>query len=78
MHESEKWTLVLFKKYLSDGYCILSPGILQYPNFSTIKSSLQKYLLDFPDGPVIKNPPANAGDGGLIPGLGRSHMLQNN
>ena len=27
-----------------------------------------------PDGPVVKNPPANAGDTGLIPGLGRSHM----
>ena len=24
---------------------------------------------DFPGGPVVKNPPANAGDMGLIPGL---------
>ena len=30
--------------------------------------------LDFPGGPVGKNPPANAGDVGLIPGPGRSHM----
>ena len=30
----------------------------------------------FPGGSVVKNPPANAGDMGLIPGLGRSHMLQ--
>jgi len=29
-------------------------------------------LLDFPDGSAIKNPPANAGDAGLIPGSGRS------
>ena len=29
-------------------------------------------LLGFPGGSVIKNPPANAGDAGLIPGLGRS------
>ena len=31
-------------------------------------------LLDFPDGSVVKNPPANAGDlrdMGSIPGLGR-------
>ena len=28
---------------------------------------------DFPGGPVVKNPPANAGDTGSIPGLGRSH-----
>ena len=27
---------------------------------------------DFPGGSVAENPPANAGDTGLIPGLGRS------
>ena len=26
----------------------------------------------FPGGSVVKNPPANAGDTGLIPGSGRS------
>ena len=36
---------------------------------------IRKKLLDFPNGIVGKNPPANAGDMGLIPGLGRSHML---
>ena len=25
-------------------------------------------------GPVVKNPPANAGDAGLIPGPGRLHV----
>ena len=25
---------------------------------------------DFPGGPVVKNPPCNAGDAGLIPGQG--------
>ena len=29
---------------------------------------------DFPGGAVVKNLPANAGDMGLIPGLGRFHM----
>ena len=28
--------------------------------------------MDFLHGAVVKNPPANAGDLGLIPGLGRS------
>ena len=28
----------------------------------------------FPGGTVVKNPPANAGDTGSIPGPGRSHM----
>ena len=32
----------------------------------------------FPGGRVVKNPPANAGDTGSIPGLGRSHMPRNN
>ena len=28
--------------------------------------------MSFPGGSVVKNPPANAGDAGLIPALGRS------
>ena len=39
------------------------------------KKSIKKRERDFPIGPVIGNLPANAGDMGLIPGLGRSHML---
>ena len=31
-----------------------------------------------PGGSVVKNPPANAGDKGSIPGLGRSHVPQSN
>ena len=31
-------------------------------------------VLGFPGGLVVKNPLANAGDTGLIPGPGRSHM----
>ena len=34
--------------------------------------------LDFPGGPVVKNPLASAGDTGSIPGPGRFHMPQNN
>ena len=33
---------------------------------------------DFLRGPVVEDPPANAGDMGSIPGLGRFHMLQSN
>ena len=32
--------------------------------------------MGFPGGSVLKNLPANAGDMGLISGLGRSHMPQ--
>ena len=34
--------------------------------------SLEEWQPSFPDGPVVENPPANAGDTGLIPGLERS------
>ena len=33
---------------------------------------------DFPGDTVVKNPPANARDTGLIPGPGRSHMPRTN
>ena len=33
---------------------------------------------DFSGSQVVKNPPANAGDAGSIPGPGRSHMPRNN
>ena len=38
---------------------------------------IRKWAGDFPGGPVVKNPPANAsvGDMCLIPGPGRFHML---
>ena len=37
--------------------------------------NVKKHIcLDFPGGSVVKNPPANAGDTGLSPGLGISHM----
>ena len=38
----------------------------------------QQPVLDFFGGPVVKNLPANVGDMGSIPGLGRSHMPQGN
>ena len=39
---------------------------------------LKSYFLDFCDGPVVKNLPANAGNTGLIRGLGRPHMPRGN
>ena len=37
-----------------------------------------KSIMDFPGGPVVKNPPAKAEVTGLIPGLGRFHMPPGN
>ena len=42
------------------------------------KMSLKKIKRGFPGGAMGKNSPASAGDMGLIPGLGRSHMPQSN
>ena len=36
------------------------------------------HLLGFPGGTVVESLPTNAGDTGLSPGLGRSHMPQSN
>ena len=35
-------------------------------------------VLGFPGGAVVENLPANAGDTGSSPGLGRSHMPRSN
>ena len=42
------------------------------------KNKLKADHRDFPGGIVVKNPPANAGDTGSIPGPGRSHMPWSN
>ena len=46
----------------------------------TVRSGLHLRVIteDFPDGPMDKNPPGNAGDTGLTPGRERFHMPGNN
>ena len=39
-------------------------------------ASLKVTLRDFPDGPVVKNLPCNAGNVGMIPGLGTRHAAE--
>ena len=39
---------------------------------------IKKYSGDFPGGAVVRNPPANAGDTGSIPGPGRPHVPRSN
>ena len=70
-----------------DGHLDLFPawGVGKGKQFSLYPSEflvetpvIQKIDRGFPDGSVVKNSPANAVDTGLIPGLGRSHMLRGN
>ena len=42
------------------------------------KRGNKKVLQGFPGGAVVENLPANAGDTGSSPDLGRSHMPQSN
>ena len=54
-----------------------SSDALQLPRHRRkIKMLLNRVVLGFPGGSVVKSLPAKAGDLGLIPGLGRSHMPQ--
>ena len=46
-----------------------------YPDKTVIQKDTCR---DFPGGAAVKNPPANAGDTGSIPGPGRSHMPWSN
>ena len=43
-----------------------------------LPGKLQKEMLGFPSDSVVKSPPVSAGDMGLIPDLGRSHMPRSN
>ena len=76
--------LNLFKYFLSQELYNLLPSLPQLWAQSWLKHSIpQKLFLKaqawgFPGGSVVKNLPANAGDTGLIPGLGRSHLLRSN
>ena len=49
-----------------------------YPQMSTCHPSYSPKMRwsHFPGGSVVKNPPANTGATGSIPGPGRPHMLQ--
>ena len=46
--------------------------------FLSGRIALYLKMWGFPCGTVVKNMPANAGDTGLSPGPGRSHMLWSN
>ena len=53
-------------------------GTRKTPKFFYIFETQKYNVRDFPGGAVVKNPPANAGDTGSIPGPERSHMPQSN
>ena len=63
---SSKWSILWNnQKYTGHSVCYTPVWIL-------------KTNVGFPGGVVVENLPANAGDTGLSPGLGRSHMPRSN
>ena len=47
-------------------------------SYSIVWSEIKHLYWGFPGGEVVENLPANAGDTGSGPGLGRSHMPRSN
>ena len=59
----------------SPNHCLEGVVIAELPSW-TVQSKTTK--VGFPGGAVVENLPANAGDMGSSPSLGRSHMLRSN
>ena len=53
-------------------WCSVVPGITKSQTWLSDWTTTATAYLSFPGGSVLKNPPANAGDVGSIPSLGRS------
>ena len=56
-------------------YAIASPAVGRKTGKRAVLGTKQT-IRGFPGGAVVENLPANAGDTGSSPGLGRSHMPQ--
>ena len=54
------------------------PGLLVDPVLWRVKCLYKDRVSGFPGGAVVENLPANAGDTGSSPGLGRFHMPRSN
>ena len=72
---SETNCIVQKCKILASWVGVQTPGVYVIVKEHKLRKAVEE---DFPGGSVDENLPANAGDIGSIPGLGRSHMLQSN
>ena len=61
------------KREQTANYDVRNPG-----DWCGRKKRIKNYGTGFPGGAVVENLPANAGDTGSSPGLGRSHMPRSN
>ena len=63
--------------FLSCLNSVYSSSVFLVVDFS-LNVTLKTFIQSFHGGWVVKNPPANTGETGSIPILGRSHMRQSN
>ena len=76
MYTAQKECTVLYYHYLNPCPLTRVPCVSTFKKFFSDHKS--KWAGASLGGPVVKNLPANAGDVGSIPRLGRSHMPQGN
>ena len=70
------WKVLELRLLLWGSSVIWLQQLLECPE--QLLDALHKKLLGFPGGAVVESLPANAGDAGSSPGLGRSHMPWSN
>ena len=68
----------MYPKYLLLSLHICTKKMLGVIVFVGSKQAFKTVLQGFPGGAVVESLPANAGDTGSSPGLGRSHMPRSN
>ena len=71
-------TLLIGQFASHQGSCSLFSLSLPLFDTSNFQGSKISRVGDFPGGAVVENPPANAGDTGSSPGLGRSQLPRSN
>ena len=71
-------TYKTWHKFAQPGYFLEEQLMISLHSPKILKGFFKKDYLGFPGGAVVKNLPANAGDRGSCPGLGRSHMPRSN
>ena len=69
---------LVYREWINKVLLYSTGNYIQYPVINHNGKECEKECRDFPGGAVVKNPPAKAGDKGLSPGRGRSHMPRSN
>ena len=81
MWQKDGVSIIKFRTLRCEDDPELSPELSRWPqcNHKTPNNRESRVRLrGFPGGAVVENLPANAGDTGSSPGLGRSHMPRGN